>query len=91
VQGVVGGAVSHLDLDSVESASLGGGDPMVAVGQDQSLVGAEGNHRRQVAWQLGVAAHTVGVQMRRRIDRAAGQQVGDADSGHGPAMVSVAL
>jgi hypothetical protein len=29
--------------------------------------------------------------MRRRIDRAAGQKVGDADFGHGPAMVSVGL
>jgi hypothetical protein len=47
-QRVVRGAVSDLGLDAVQPASLGGGDPMVPVGQDQSLFGAEGNHRGQV-------------------------------------------
>jgi hypothetical protein len=42
LQGVAGGAVSDLGLDGVEAASLGGGDSMVAVGQDESLVAAEG-------------------------------------------------
>lgn len=87
LQGVVGGAVSDLGLDGVEAASLGGGDSMVAVGQDESLVAAEGNHRRQVAWQLGVAAHTVGVQMGRRIDKAAGPADRRCGLGSCPAMV----
>jgi hypothetical protein len=59
-QRVVGGAVSDLGLDAVQPASLGGGDPMVTVGQEQSLLGAEGNYRGQVAWQLGVVAHPAG-------------------------------
>ena len=48
-QGVVRGPLPDLGLDGVQPASLGGGDSMVAVGQEQSLVGAKGNHRRQVA------------------------------------------
>jgi hypothetical protein len=33
---------------------------MVAVGQDQSLFGVEGNYRGQVTCQLGIVAHPVG-------------------------------
>lgn len=45
-----------------------GCDSMVAIGQDQSLPGAEGNHRGRVARQLGVVADPVGAQMRGWID-----------------------
>ena len=43
------GPLPDLGLDGVQPASLGDGDPMATVGPEQSLVGAEGNHRRQVA------------------------------------------
>jgi len=44
----VRGPLPDLGLDGVQPASLGGRNTMVAVGQEQSLVGAEGNHRRQL-------------------------------------------
>ena len=63
-----------------------GCDSMVAIGQDQSLSGAEGNHRGRVARQLGVVADPVGAQMRGWIDGAAGEQVSDANLGHDSVM-----
>ena len=70
-----------------QPASPDGRDPIAAIGQNQSLIGAQTNHRRQLAEQLGIAAHPLRVQIPRPINKPAGQQKSDADSGHRSAMI----